>query len=436
MQRRRRINPKEDAKYYIDTKTDKVGLDITYINAFKGRGIFATTSFQKGDFLCEYRGELISKEECERRQRVYHDNLKVFLFEFYFNGKLWCVDAAKEDCSLGRLINDDNISPNAKMKYLTVQQKPHLCLFATRDINQGEEITYNYGDSDWPWRLKNSSGMSSTGQDVEVPSTSQLVSYYGPVSSKDQIKIRAENDQDQMITSVPNETDPVLDSLPIKELEKEMSQSPDCTHSTPTAGNTEQITAENDQDQMTTSVPNETDPVLDSLPINSEELEKEITQSPDCPRTTSSAGNTEQIRAENDQDQMTTSVPNETDPVLDSLPINSEELEEEMSQSPDCPRTTSSAGNTEQITAENDQDQMTTSVPNETDPVLDSLPINSEELEEEMSQSPGCPHTTSTASNTEQVQKLDFIFNLPNILAGFKTSFLPWLLALIAQSFK
>ncbi|XP_032439871.1 uncharacterized protein LOC116733198 [Xiphophorus hellerii] len=218
-------------------------------------------------------------------------------------------------------------------------------------------------------------------------------------------QIRAENDQDQMITSVPNETDPVLDSLPIKELEKEMSQSPDCPRTTSSAGNTEQITAENDQDQMTTSVPNETDPVLDSLPINSEELEEEMSQSPDCPRTTSSAGNTEQITAENDQDQMTTSVPNETHPVLDSLPINSEELEEEMSQSPDCPRTTSSAGNTEQITAENDQDQMTTSVPNETDPVLDSLPINSEELEKEMTQSPDCPRTTSSAGNTEQCQK-------------------------------
>ncbi|MEQ2260013.1 hypothetical protein XENORESO_019744 [Xenotaenia resolanae] len=154
MQRRRRINPKEDAKYYIDTGKDKVGLDVKYINAFKGRGIFATTFFQKGDFLLEYRGELISKEECERRQRVYHDKLKVFLFEFYFNGKLWCVDAAKEDGSLGRLVNDDDISPNAKMKYLTVQGKPHLCLFATREINQGEEITYNYGDSDWPWRCK------------------------------------------------------------------------------------------------------------------------------------------------------------------------------------------------------------------------------------------------------------------------------------------
>lgn len=67
---------------------------------------------------------------------------------------IYSVDAAKEDGSLGRLVNDDHINPNAKMKYLTLQGKPHLCLFAIRDINQGEEITYNYGDSNWPWRFK------------------------------------------------------------------------------------------------------------------------------------------------------------------------------------------------------------------------------------------------------------------------------------------
>lgn len=64
------------------------------------------------------------------------------------------VDAAKEDGSLGRLVNDNHINPNAKMKYMTVQGRPHLCLFATRDVSPGEEITYDYGDSDWPWRCK------------------------------------------------------------------------------------------------------------------------------------------------------------------------------------------------------------------------------------------------------------------------------------------
>lgn len=32
--------------------------------------------------------------------------------------------------------------------------RPYLCLFALKDIGPGEEITYNYGDSDWPWRSK------------------------------------------------------------------------------------------------------------------------------------------------------------------------------------------------------------------------------------------------------------------------------------------
>ncbi|KAJ4932442.1 hypothetical protein JOQ06_010864 [Pogonophryne albipinna] len=117
MQRRRRITPKDDATFYIDTGGDKAGLDVQYINAIKGE-------------------------------------LKVFMFDFHFDGKLWCVDAAKEDESLGRLVNDDHRNPTAKMRQLSVQGKPHLCLFADRDISPGEEITYNYGDSDWPWRCK------------------------------------------------------------------------------------------------------------------------------------------------------------------------------------------------------------------------------------------------------------------------------------------
>ncbi|XP_056278107.1 N-lysine methyltransferase KMT5A-A-like isoform X2 [Pseudoliparis swirei] len=173
MHRRRRLNPKADANFDIDTGGDKVGLDIKYINAFKGHGIFTSALFEKGEFLLEYRGELISQQECERRQRLHHDCLKVFMFEFHFNGKLWCFDAAKEDGSLGRLVNDNNVNPNAKMKYLNIQGKPHLCLFATRDISQGEEVTYNYGDSDWPWRCKKSEGKSSDGEHGEGPSTSE-----------------------------------------------------------------------------------------------------------------------------------------------------------------------------------------------------------------------------------------------------------------------
>ncbi|XP_077364362.1 uncharacterized protein LOC144008148 isoform X2 [Festucalex cinctus] len=76
------------------------------------------------------------------------------MFEFRYNGKTLCVDAARDDNSLGRLVNDDHISPNSKMQRITVDRQPHLCLFATKDIEPGEETTYNYGDFDFPWRLK------------------------------------------------------------------------------------------------------------------------------------------------------------------------------------------------------------------------------------------------------------------------------------------
>ncbi|XP_058845950.1 uncharacterized protein LOC131697937 [Acipenser ruthenus] len=63
------------------------------------------------------------------------------------------VDTAQEDLSLGRLVNDDHKKPNCKMKNINVEGKPHLCLFVLRNITCGEEITYNYGPVNWPWRI-------------------------------------------------------------------------------------------------------------------------------------------------------------------------------------------------------------------------------------------------------------------------------------------
>lgn len=67
---------------------------------------------------------------------------------------LFSVDASKEDGSLGRLINNNHKSPNAKMKKVIVNNRPHLCLFAIKEIEIGKEIEYNYGDSNWTWREK------------------------------------------------------------------------------------------------------------------------------------------------------------------------------------------------------------------------------------------------------------------------------------------
>ncbi|XP_024119917.1 uncharacterized protein LOC112141094 isoform X9 [Oryzias melastigma] len=181
---RAKRNPRQDALYYCSLGEDKAGFDIRYIDSFKGRGVFSSRPFQKGDFLLEYRGQLISKKEQENRLKVYHDALKVFMFDFQFNGKLLCIDAAREDGSLGRLINDDEVSPNSKMTITRVDGEPHLCLFAIKDIAPGEEITYNYGDSEWPWRIKKSKEKPSPSAE-ENPSTSRSSPDDTPQKSKD-----------------------------------------------------------------------------------------------------------------------------------------------------------------------------------------------------------------------------------------------------------
>ena len=67
---------------------------------------------------------------------------------------LFSLDASEEDESLGRLVNDNHKNPNCVMKKIIVDNKPHLCLFATKKIEIGSEIEYSYGDAKWPWRRK------------------------------------------------------------------------------------------------------------------------------------------------------------------------------------------------------------------------------------------------------------------------------------------
>ncbi|KAL7846268.1 hypothetical protein AOLI_G00244600 [Acnodon oligacanthus] len=113
--RERRRNPEEEAAYFSSACKDKDGFDVKYINP-------------------------------------------------------------DTDDSLGSLVNDDHVRPNSKMKTITVAGKPHLCLFATRSITPGEEITYNYGDSEWPWRCKN------------IAETDALVSANSVLAKKNQMQ--------------------------------------------------------------------------------------------------------------------------------------------------------------------------------------------------------------------------------------------------------
>ncbi|XP_041666278.1 N-lysine methyltransferase KMT5A-A-like [Cheilinus undulatus] len=150
--RKARIKPVEDAISYILSARDKPWFAERFINNIKGRGVFATEPIEQGSFVLEYRGEFISAEECQSRN--YSETQSAFLYEFDWKKSQWCIDASKEDGSLGRLVNDNHKYPNCIMKKVIVNNRPHLCLFAVRNIEVGMELDYNYGDSKWPWRQK------------------------------------------------------------------------------------------------------------------------------------------------------------------------------------------------------------------------------------------------------------------------------------------
>jgi len=47
-------------------------------------------------------------------------------------------------CRLGRLVNHSK-RVSAYPRLITVKNKPHLCLFAARPLERGEQLLYDYG---------------------------------------------------------------------------------------------------------------------------------------------------------------------------------------------------------------------------------------------------------------------------------------------------
>ncbi|XP_042612413.1 uncharacterized protein LOC109073813 isoform X2 [Cyprinus carpio] len=198
--------------HHVVSKTDKTfKLEVKYINAVKGRGLFAKGSICKGDFVVEYRGDIISDAELQRRRKRYHTSSAAFMFEFKWRGKTWCIDASREDGSFGRIVNDDHKHPNCKMKKIDVNGQPHLCLFALNDIKEGEEISYDYRGEDYPWRTQMTSTAANTradgDSDPSLRSKTQMNDTTGQNNSPQQMKDEDLQDSDELFDSTPESSD-------------------------------------------------------------------------------------------------------------------------------------------------------------------------------------------------------------------------------------
>ncbi|XP_054977090.1 N-lysine methyltransferase KMT5A-like [Sorex araneus] len=115
--------------------------------AGKGRGVISTKRFSRGEFIVEYHGDLIEITDAKKREALYAQDPSTGCYMYYFQylSKTYCIDATRETDRLGRLINHSKRG-NCQTKLHDIAGIPHLILIASRDIQAGEELLYDYGD--------------------------------------------------------------------------------------------------------------------------------------------------------------------------------------------------------------------------------------------------------------------------------------------------
>jgi SET domain-containing protein len=94
-----------------------------------GLGLFAVKPIKKGEFIAYYTGKIISNAEADRLWTKY-------LFEL---NSRWTVDGSSRR-NIARYINH-SCRPNAE----TDVKKQKVVITAIKNIQPGDEITYNYG---------------------------------------------------------------------------------------------------------------------------------------------------------------------------------------------------------------------------------------------------------------------------------------------------
>lgn len=126
-------NQRFQRKVYADVsviKTDK-----------KGFGLRANNDLKPNDFIFEYIGEVISEPAFRRRMHQY-DQEGIKHFYFMSLAKSEFVDATKKG-NLGRFCNH-SCNPNCYVDKWVVGDRLRMGIFAERQIEAGEELTFNY----------------------------------------------------------------------------------------------------------------------------------------------------------------------------------------------------------------------------------------------------------------------------------------------------
>jgi histone-lysine N-methyltransferase SETMAR len=116
----------------------------------KGFGVFCNKSISIGEFVCEYAGEIIGEQEAESRsredQKAKRDNYIYWIREKY--GEENVTQTIVDPTALGNIGRYLNHSCDPNLLACPVRVDclvPRIALFATKDIEAGSELTFDYG---------------------------------------------------------------------------------------------------------------------------------------------------------------------------------------------------------------------------------------------------------------------------------------------------
>ncbi|CAG8487845.1 10741_t:CDS:2 [Diversispora eburnea] len=121
-------------------KAENSNVDVIYL-PLKGYGIRATGPLKKNQFIMEYLGEVIKYDVFQKRMRRYNEEgLQHFYFMSLQAGEI--IDATDKGC-IARFMNH-SCAPNCYIQKWMVGEKYRIGIFTLRDIENGEELTFDY----------------------------------------------------------------------------------------------------------------------------------------------------------------------------------------------------------------------------------------------------------------------------------------------------
>ena len=129
----------------------------------KGDGFFARDAIEKGSFLCCYWGVRIDRNPFDWLKSENGD-------AYCFTDHTRFIINASDPLTSGwaRYVNDDHKTPNVLTKRLTVDGTQHVAFRALRRIEPMEELRYDYGKINLPWRKEQHDQKDSKTETEEI----------------------------------------------------------------------------------------------------------------------------------------------------------------------------------------------------------------------------------------------------------------------------